>query len=143
MSRENAVKFLETIDREPTFFQKVMDGAATAGAWLSAGATHGFEVTLDELRSVTEELLGKPIDPSQLIGELRSFFEGELSDANLAQVAGGTIANVAAVRSFSISNLSRIISLAHLTSDPFISDSGPSWVNYPHSFGNGLIVFPV
>jgi predicted ribosomally synthesized peptide with nif11-like leader len=89
MSKQNAVNFLNSVNTNKTLREKLLDGAASSKAWVTAAATAGFEVTVDELRSVAEQLAGKALTADNFVGALRGMFEVELSDAELSGVAGG------------------------------------------------------
>ncbi len=76
MSTQNAVLFLAKMNHDATLTRKVMDGSATAAAWVAAAGAAGLPTTMDELRSVAEQIAGRPIKAENLVGELRAMFEG-------------------------------------------------------------------
>ena len=89
MSKENADKFLADVNNDASLQEKLLAGAANAGAWIKEAASKGYEMTADELRAAAEALVGKPVAEADLIGTLRGLFEGELQDGDLDAVAGG------------------------------------------------------
>jgi predicted ribosomally synthesized peptide with nif11-like leader len=89
MSKENAQKFLDDVNNNTTLKTKLMDAAASAQTWVTEAATAGYQMTVDELRSAAEVVVGKPIKGDELVGALRGLFDGELKDDNLDAVTGG------------------------------------------------------
>jgi predicted ribosomally synthesized peptide with nif11-like leader len=89
MSKENAEKFLDDVNSNAGLKQKLLDAAASAQAWIAEAASAGYQMTVDELRSAAEAVVGKPVSGDQLIGTLRGLFEGELKDDSLDAVTGG------------------------------------------------------
>ncbi len=89
MSKENAEKFLDDVNNNACLKQKLLDTAANAQAWITEAATAGYQMTVDELRSAAEAVVGKPVSGDQLIGTLRGLFEGQLNDDSLDAVTGG------------------------------------------------------
>ena len=135
MSENNALKFLEEMNKNQSLLAKVTDGCSSAASWVAEAAASGFETTVDELRSTCERLIGKPISVDSLVGELRSLFASELNEDQLAGAVGGALplsTALAASRVFRIPVLSGY----------HIQDSGPTWVNSPSIFQFGLDQFP-
>ena len=130
MSKENAVKFLEAVNRDSKLKKKVMDGSATTAAWVASAAAAGFHTTVDELRSVAEQLTGKPIKPDSLVGELRALFEGELNAENLDRVAGG-------LAGISANSLADRLSGISSATGTYVKEGGPMWSNDPKRFDPG------
>ena len=89
MSKQNAEKFLEAVNSDASLQKKLLNGPATAQAWVAEAKSAGHDISEDDLRSATEQVLGKPVPADQLVGTLRSIFEGELNDDSLDAVAGG------------------------------------------------------
>lgn len=89
MSNENAKKFLDDVNNDASLQEKLLDAASSAQSWVTEAASKGYEMTVEELRTAAEALIGKPITGESLIGELRSLFGGELGDESLDAVTGG------------------------------------------------------
>jgi len=89
MSKENAQKFLDDVNKNQSLQKTLLDAAATAQAWVASAATAGYQMTVDELRAATEVVAGKPVTNDTLVGTLRGLFEGELNDESLDGVSGG------------------------------------------------------
>jgi hypothetical protein len=89
VSRDNAIKFVEEIANNQSLLERVLDGCSSATAWITAAASAGYQCSIDELRSVAEQLVGRPIEAESLVGALRSLFEPQLDEGQLAGVVGG------------------------------------------------------
>jgi len=89
MSKENAEKFLDDVNKNEGLQKKLLDAAANAQAWVAEAATAGYQMTVDELKAAAEAVTGKPISGDNLVGTLRGLFEGELNDGSLDGVTGG------------------------------------------------------
>src|SRR5688500_15638514 len=95
MSRENFVTLVAKLNPDAALTGTVMDGRATAAAWVAAAGAAGFPVTLDELRSVAEQITGRPIKAENLAGELRAMFEGTSATEGPARISGDVITGAA------------------------------------------------
>lgn len=89
MSTENAKKFLDVVNNDASLQEKLLDAASNAQSWVTAAGSKGYALTIEELRTAAEALIGKPISADGLIGELRGLFGGELNDESLDAVTGG------------------------------------------------------
>jgi predicted ribosomally synthesized peptide with nif11-like leader len=89
MSKENAEKFLDDVNKDGNLQKKLLDAASTAQAWVAEAAKAGYQLTVDELKAAAEAVTGKSISADQLVGTLRGFFEGQLDDKSLDAVSGG------------------------------------------------------
>lgn len=134
MSRDNATKFLELIAEDKTLLARLLDGCASAAAWVTEAARTGFQCSVDELRSVCEQLVGKPVEASSLVGELRNLFEAELDEPALAQVAGGAGSFFFAAE--------RINQISRVSRDPFLLIGPEDWSNDPKIFREGDLNIP-
>jgi predicted ribosomally synthesized peptide with nif11-like leader len=127
MSTENAVLFLAKMNHDATLTRKVMDGSATAAAWVAAAGAAGFPVTLDELRSVAEQITGRPITAENLVGELRAMFEG--TSATTPSRISGTVLTGAALSS-------RLTALG-AASGIHVKEAGPIFASSSQTFNPG------
>ena len=134
MSTDNAVKFLQAMNTDKTLCQSVMDGAATNYAWVASAARAGYEITAEELRSVAEQLVGKPLTPDALVGALRSTFDGELAEAALGSVSGGA-RGTPAVRATLAMRLSGLGVRLASGDGGYVKEGSTLWVNSPGAFG--------
>ena len=127
MSTENAVLFLAKMNHDATLTRKVMDGSATAAAWVAAAGAAGLPVTLDELRSVAEQITGRPITPESLVGELRAMFEGT-SAASPTRISGDAITGAA---------LSSRLTALGAASGIHVKEGGPIFASSSQTFNPG------
>jgi len=90
MSKEDAVRFMQKINSDPVLAKKITEAARTASAWTQKGNEAGFLFSTDELRMVTEDLLGKRLTGDAFVAELlASASKGELDAESLDAVTGG------------------------------------------------------
>lgn len=89
MSKENAEKFLDDVNKNEGLKKTLLDAAANAQSWIAEAAKAGYQMTVDELKAAAEVVTGKPVSADQLVGTLRGLFEGELKDDSLDAVSGG------------------------------------------------------
>jgi len=89
MSKENAEKFLDDVNKNEGLKKTLLDAAANAQSWVAEAAKAGYQMTVDELKAAAEVVTGKPVAADQLVGTLRGLFEGELNDGSLDAVSGG------------------------------------------------------
>jgi predicted ribosomally synthesized peptide with nif11-like leader len=129
MSTENAVLFLAKMNHDATLTRKVMDGSATAAAWVAAAGAAGFPTTLDELRSVAEQITGRPIKAESLVGELRAMFEGAGAAEGPAGRLGGAPITGAALSS-------RLTALG-AASGIHVREAGPIFASSSQTFNPG------
>jgi predicted ribosomally synthesized peptide with nif11-like leader len=125
MSTENAVLFLAKMNHDATLTRKVMDGSATAAAWVAAAGAAGFPVTLDELRSVAEQIAGRPIKAENLVGELRAMFEGT---SPTTRIDGAIITGAA---------LSSRLTALGAASGIHVKEAGPIFASSSQTFNPG------
>jgi hypothetical protein len=128
MSQENAVRFLQALHQNQALRLKVLDGSATLRAWLAAAAAAGFETTADELRSVVEDQVGKPLTSATLVGALRGLFEDNLAEESLALVVAGLS------KSQQEGLRGRINQGKTTASEPFVKLGPPTWIKGPKTF---------
>lgn len=91
MSKEDVVRFMQKVNSDPNLAKRITAAARTATAWVEKGSEVGFRFSSDELRTVSEELLGKRLTGDAFIAELlaSSTSKGELDAASLDGVTGG------------------------------------------------------
>ena len=128
MSTENAVLFLAKMNHDATLARKVMDGSATAAAWVAAAGAAGLPTTLDELRSVAEQIAGRPIKAESLAGELRAMFEGASATESPTRVSGTVLTGAA---------LSSRLTALGAASGIHVKEAGPIWASSAHTFNPG------
>jgi predicted ribosomally synthesized peptide with nif11-like leader len=128
MSTENAVLFLAKMNHDATLTRKVMDGSATAAAWVAAAGAAGFPVTLDELRSVAEQITGRPIAAEDLVGELRAMFEGTSTTASPSRISGTVLTGAA---------LSSRLTALGAASGIHVKEAGPIFASSSQTFNPG------
>jgi predicted ribosomally synthesized peptide with nif11-like leader len=127
MSTANAVLFLAKMNHDATLTRKVMDGSATAAAWVAAAGAAGFPTTMDELRSVAEQVAGRPIKAENLAGELRAMFEGAES-AGAVRIDGPVITGAA---------LSSRLTDLGAASGIHVKEAGPIFASSAPRFNSG------
>lgn len=132
MSIENVVRFLERLDSDAGFNQRVLDGAATSAAWVTAAEKEGLEFTAAELRSVTEKLVDRPVGEEEAVGQIIDLFREELGDEALHDVVGGISGDLTSSSTLK----SRLSSLDYTAN--YVKESGPMWVKSAGSFDSGL-----
>jgi predicted ribosomally synthesized peptide with nif11-like leader len=128
MSTENAVLFLAKMNHDATLTRKVMDGSATAAAWVAAAGAAGFPVTMDELRSVAEQITGRPIKAESLVGELRAMFEGTSAAEGPTRISGDVITGAA---------LSSRLTALGAASGIHVKEGGPIFASSSQTFNPG------
>jgi hypothetical protein len=127
MSKAEAVRFIEHGRQDPLVAQPLGQAVQTASAWVAVATTCGFDFTVEELRSASEEMLGRTLPGDAFVTELLAR-SGELSADELANVAGGA-------------GVSSMIGRRSLVME--INDSGPSWVDSGKGLADRLNINPV
>ena len=94
MSQHQAVKFLQAGTSDPKLAEKLSKAPRTIAGWLPVAASAGFTFTQEDMTAVAEKLLQSKVagDPIQAL----TAKQAELSDEQLAGVAGGVDAGVVA-----------------------------------------------
>ena len=142
MSRDNAIKFVEEIANNRSLLDKVLDGCSSAAAWVAAATRAGYQCSIDELRSVTEQIAGRPIEAESLVGALRSLFEPQLDEGQLAGVVGGAIAFPYRDASTIKTDLFRRIGQVRGLNESFVKGD-VEWSNDPKHFNpSDLVINP-
>ncbi len=88
--REAVIRFLDRIARNEELNRKLAAVPRKATAWATVAGGAGFDFTVEDLRSVAQEALGKPVAGEDFVAELlEPPIAGELKTDQLVMVAGG------------------------------------------------------
>ncbi|MCA9666704.1 MAG: Nif11-like leader peptide family RiPP precursor [Myxococcales bacterium] len=132
MSKENAVKFLSVVNTNAELHAQIMEKAANVETWVATAKAAGFETTVEDLTQVVEQLVGKSLEGDEVMGALHSLYEtasedGELSESDLAAVAGG----VSGLTSTSLQSRLRGLGGGLGQAGYFVREGGPMGVSMP------------
>ena len=89
MSKKNVADFIRKMSESPDLNKKVVAGERTPQAWVAFGKGAGLDYTADDVVQVLSELSGRKLNASEAVVAFIGSKDGELSEGQLSQVAGG------------------------------------------------------
>jgi predicted ribosomally synthesized peptide with nif11-like leader len=96
MSQENVIAFLNRLSRDERLCAAVTADCTTPQAWVAAADAAGHPSSVEHLRAIVEQLVGRPLGEKEVVPALNSLFTSELSDDDMDAVAGGAASTLAA-----------------------------------------------
>jgi len=89
MSKKNVAEFIRKMSESPDLNKQVVAGERTPQAWVSMGKGAGLDYSADDVVQVLSELSGRKLSASDAVTAFIGSKDGELSEGQLSQVAGG------------------------------------------------------
>ena len=92
MSKENAVFFIEAINKSQELNKRTVEAEPSLDSWVKIAYDAGFEFTAEEFATVIEETLGRKVSTEEAVSEYLAARDqmgsNELSDKALEKVVG-------------------------------------------------------